>query len=90
LLPDCALKEAAAKAEVLRTRIESLSENHGTRVTASFGVATIPESSEKVGDLLAHADAALYQAKQEGRNRVIVAPRRFAGGADIRQSAAAE
>jgi diguanylate cyclase (GGDEF)-like protein len=88
LLPDCALKEAAAKAEVLRARIESLSENHGTRITASFGVATIPESSDKVGDLLVHADTALFQAKQDGRNRVVVAPRRI-GGADMRPSAAA-
>lgn len=76
ILPDCSMDDAALKANVLRARIESLSENHGCRVTASFGVATIPDSSSTAGDLLAAADAALYRAKQEGRNRVIAAPRR--------------
>jgi diguanylate cyclase (GGDEF)-like protein len=76
LLPDCAVAEAVTKAEMLRARIESLSENHGMRISASFGVATLPETSEKAGDLIANADAALYRAKQEGRNRVIAAARR--------------
>ncbi len=34
LLPDCSLAEAAGKAELLRARIESLSDIHGTRITA--------------------------------------------------------
>jgi diguanylate cyclase (GGDEF)-like protein len=76
LLPDCSLAEAAAKAELLRGRIERLSENHGTRVSASFGVATVPESSSKASDALSDADAALYRAKSEGRNRVISATHR--------------
>jgi diguanylate cyclase (GGDEF)-like protein len=42
-------------------------------VTASFGVASFPESRE-LGELLAAADSALYEAKREGRNRVVVAP----------------
>lgn len=73
LLPDCGKMEALAKAELLRTRIERLSENHGTQISASFGVATIPETSSKAGDGLADADAALYQAKKAGRNRVAMA-----------------
>lgn len=76
LLPDCELKDAVAKAEILRSRIEELSEMHGARVTASLGVATIPETSAELGDLIAMADAALYRAKQEGRNRVLAAPMR--------------
>ncbi|MDB5714421.1 MAG: hypothetical protein JWO15_1818 [Sphingomonadales bacterium] len=76
LLPDCSQDDAQAKAEIMRARIESLSENHGFSVTASFGVATMPESTERSSDLLTHADAALYQAKQTGRNRVLAAPRR--------------
>ena len=40
-------------------------------VTASFGVASYPESHE-LGELLAAADSALYAAKDEGKNRVVV------------------
>jgi diguanylate cyclase (GGDEF)-like protein len=40
-------------------------------VTASFGVASYPECLE-LGELIAAADSALYAAKREGRNRVIV------------------
>ena len=42
-------------------------------VTASFGVASYPDSRE-LGELLAAADSALYEAKRAGRNRVAVAP----------------
>ena len=70
LLPDCGKIEALAKAELLRARIERLSENHGTHISASFGIATIPETSSNARDALADADAALYRAKEEGRNRV--------------------
>lgn len=70
LLPDCGMVEAVAKAELLRARIERLSENHGTHISASFGIATIPETSEKAGDVISHADAAMYRAKADGRNRI--------------------
>jgi diguanylate cyclase (GGDEF)-like protein len=40
-------------------------------VTASFGVAAFPESHE-LGELVAAADSALYAAKREGKNRVVV------------------
>lgn len=73
LLPNCGLDEVAARAETLRSRIESLSENHGIRITASFGVACSPETSARTSDLLAQADAALYRAKNQGRNRVAIA-----------------
>jgi diguanylate cyclase (GGDEF)-like protein len=76
LLPDCTLMEAMAKAETLRARIESLSDIHEARISASFGVASLPETAAKVGGIIPGADAALYQAKQEGRNRVICASRR--------------
>jgi len=76
LLADCGLDEALAKAELLRTRIESLSDIRGMRITASFGVATTPETSPTGADIVAAADAALYRAKQAGRNRVAAAERR--------------
>jgi len=76
LLPDCDLESAMAKAELLRGRIEGLSDLHDVRVTASFGVASMPETTKQPADLVACADAALYQSKQTGRNRVTAARRR--------------
>jgi diguanylate cyclase (GGDEF)-like protein len=87
LLPDCGKVEALAKAELLRGRIERLSENHGTRITASFGVATIPETS-KTASALFDADAALYLAKQAGRNRVASAGQASAAPAVAQKPAA--
>lgn len=78
LLPDCPLEEACAKADVIRSRIERLSEVHGMPVSASFGVATIPETSNE-RDALADADRALYRAKEQGRNRVVPASRQLRG-----------
>ncbi|MDB5506940.1 MAG: diguanylate cyclase [Devosia sp.] len=77
ILPDCELDKAAEKAELLRLRIESLSATHNTAISASFGVASIPHTSHATTDLLAAADAALYRAKQGGRNCVMKAPRRI-------------
>ncbi len=81
LLPDCSLGEGSKKAEFLRARIEALSDNHSASITASFGVASIPESSLRVGEILANADAALYLAKAQGRNRVVAAASR--AGLDV-------
>ncbi len=76
ILPDCNLERATDKAEVLRSRVSALGETHGAQISASFGVASVPYTSSNVSDLLAAADAALYKAKQNGRNQVIAAPTR--------------
>jgi diguanylate cyclase (GGDEF)-like protein len=83
ILPTCSLNDAVLKAELLRTRIEALSEVQGVPVSASFGVACVPQTSGKA-DLIPMADAALYEAKQAGRNCVRAAeargPRGGGGG----------
>ncbi len=41
-----------------------------TQVSASIGVALFPEHGREIGTLLKNADAAMYQAKRDGRNQV--------------------
>ena len=83
LLPDCPVERAADKAEALRQRIAELSGALGADISASLGVASVPHTSQGVSDLLAAADAALYKAKQNGRNQVVTAPLRPLGSADF-------
>jgi diguanylate cyclase (GGDEF)-like protein len=84
ILPNCGLEDAALKAEMLRMRIESLSDAHGMSVTASFGVASVPETSTGAADVIPVADAALYAAKKAGKNMISCAERR--AGRDDRNS----
>lgn len=72
LLPETDLEGALAVAERLRERVgeRPVLDDHGTPVhlTASIGVAEYTTGSRD--DLLRRADAGLYRAKQEGKNRV--------------------
>lgn len=76
ILPSCDLDDAMLKAEMLRARVEGLSEQHAAPISASFGVACVPETSHGSNDVISTADAALYSAKQAGRNCVKAALRR--------------
>ena len=80
ILPGCSLEGAEIKAEGLRARIEGLSDAHGVPISASFGIASVPETSTSPADVVPMADAALYVAKQAGKNCVRMADRR--GGRD--------
>ena len=64
-------------AERLRSEIASRPDPVRRRrdqgITASFGVAAGPEDAMTQIDLIASADAALYQAKRDGKNHVTVA-----------------
>ena len=46
-----------------------ISDSRKVYLRASFGVAAYPKDGVLVSDLLKNADAAMYKAKQEGRNR---------------------
>jgi len=76
LLPQTGLKGAAGFAERVRRAVEEHrfpTEEGELRVTASLGVAACPAPGvDRAQDLIGRADDALYQAKAEGRNRVVV------------------
>lgn len=74
LLPDTELADAARVAERLRRSMAESVEAVGRPVTLSFGVAHYPGTSSFPEQVLKAADEALYCAKNEGRNRVVVAP----------------
>jgi diguanylate cyclase (GGDEF)-like protein len=75
VLPGTDAVGGARLAERARAAIESarvkMPNGDFCSVTASFGVASFPESHE-LGEILASADSALYAAKGEGKNRVVV------------------
>ncbi|MBH5322572.1 sensor domain-containing diguanylate cyclase [Aurantiacibacter sediminis] len=75
LLPDCNLQEAAERAEQMRSRVASLSQTMDCPVSASFGVSAMPECSHSASELLSSADAALYVAKDAGKDQVRIAPK---------------
>jgi len=66
--PDTSYESGLALAEKLRSIVMSHDWPKHLGVTASFGVATLTD--EPIADCLARADAALFNAKQNGRNRV--------------------
>ncbi len=76
VLPGTDLEGAYRLAERMRKGIEDLAVdqpdgNGPVHVTASFGVASLPENSADLEGLVAAADAALYEAKRAGKNRTI-------------------
>jgi diguanylate cyclase (GGDEF)-like protein len=77
ILPAADLKITQARAERIRSKLREMTVIHQGRslgmVTVSIGVAEVPVHGITPKDLVEAADAALYRAKREGRDRVVVA-----------------
>ena len=74
VLPETSHEAACTAAERLRWAVESIVVPTGkddTSVTVSVGIATVSDKHKSTDDLMADADAALYQAKRAGRNRSV-------------------
>ncbi len=79
VLPETHAEGAHAVGERVRARIEAtpfLEDGPGIRVTASVGVATLPDVVDTAEALVSAADAAMYAVKQTGKNGVLAARRR--------------
>ncbi|HEV2322146.1 MAG TPA: diguanylate cyclase [Gammaproteobacteria bacterium] len=71
LMGQCGVEEAARHAEKIRKDIEKLKPD-GISVTASIGVSARPLGKNlNFDDLFKAADRAVYEAKNQGRNRVV-------------------
>lgn len=78
LMPDCSTEAAVNVADLIRQRIRKLQIPHVTSkidsiLTVSQGVAAmVPSRDTMPSELIRRADIALYQAKKQGRDRVVV------------------
>lgn len=73
LLPLTDSKGAFSLAEKLRKEVESIKLlNHYHSITISMGIATYPEHSMWMKDLIDKADQALYYSKENGRNKTTI------------------
>lgn len=77
LLPMADLQTSQARAERIRSKLRELTVLHQGHslgmITISVGVAELPQHGTSPKELLERADAALYRAKREGRDRVAAA-----------------
>jgi diguanylate cyclase (GGDEF)-like protein len=74
LLPETGMDKAMNSAKRIRKRLARETFGNGKSkipITISMGIATYPDHGEDPETLVSKADAALYQAKKAGRNRVI-------------------
>ena len=76
IMPEACIEIGCLRAEMLREAVRELRLVHAGKslgaVTLSLGVACFPEHGRRREHLMQAADAALYEAKNGGRNRVVV------------------
>lgn len=74
VLPATDATGAAMVAEkMLQTLVQPYAiEGHTLRISASIGIAVFPEHGEDADTLVKHADVAMYQAKEAGRNHSLI------------------
>jgi diguanylate cyclase (GGDEF)-like protein len=70
LLPGQGEEEAREIAEAILQRVSSLGAVRGLKISLSAGIAEYPQFGVDRNELLRVADAALYEAKEEGKDRV--------------------
>lgn len=77
ILPDTGPEGAKAVASRIREKIRAntflTSDGLSVRLTASIGVATLPDAAQTAEDLLRVADTAMYKVKYEGKDGIHVA-----------------
>jgi diguanylate cyclase (GGDEF)-like protein len=77
ILPDTGPEGAMAVAQRIRDRIRATTflttDGLAVRLTASIGVATLPDAAQTAEDLLRAADTAMYKVKYEGKDGICVA-----------------
>ena len=88
IMPDATADVAIATLERLRTLVFGINlppSGAGLRVSLSAGLATRDRQVRSLDELIARADAALYVAKNEGRDLVRVADEKFLSTSGIRR-----
>ncbi|MFC1881149.1 diguanylate cyclase [Thermodesulfobacteriota bacterium] len=71
LIPDADKEAAYCLAQRLRAELAKVELEDLPPITISLGIATYPSDSTDIEELIKKADAAMYEAKQKGRNRVV-------------------
>ncbi len=81
ILPEVSLEIVQERAEIIRVEVQKLKLQHHDldlgQITLSLGIALFPSQGLTGESVVRAADAALYQAKQQGRNRVCVFSKTF-------------
>jgi diguanylate cyclase (GGDEF)-like protein len=85
VMPGSSMASSMAVAERIRKKVSQVAfttgSGRGRHVTVSIGCACFPKNAKDAASLLKAADSALYQAKRNGRNKVVAYKGAFTAGA---------